>query len=102
MKRINGQVLDPKEIAQCTDVWLGTLKHFKIYRPVLPYENMKIAQLVKQYGYIAAMYALTGMRFEKKTDSYDPGNYLAIARAFDSKLFEVFVNLAGREKSKTK
>lgn len=92
--------LDPKEVSMCVEAWGNTLKHFKINRPVLPHESMKIAQLMKQYGHIATIYALVGMRFEKKTDSYDPANFLAIARCFDSKLFEVFVNLASREKSK--
>lgn len=88
-----------EESLRCEQVWKKTLEHFKIFRPVLPYEHMKIAQLVKQYGEVAVTYALTGMRFEERTKNFDPAKHVALSRAQDLRMFEIFVNLAAREKT---
>lgn len=90
--------LEIDEISQCQAAWVSTLNHFGITRPILPYENIAIAQLIKVYGWKSVLYALTGMRFEQKTATFDPSKNIAIARLRDSKLFEKFVNLAAQKK----
>ncbi len=91
------------ELEACIKDWSGTLQYFKIDRPILPHEKMKIAALVKMYGDVKSVrYALVGMRFEQKSESFDPGKHLSLERLYDSKLFEKFINLAAAEMSKQK
>lgn len=88
-----------EELQKLCDIWKNTLKHFKINRPVLSFELMKISQLAKSYGFIATAYALTGMRYEEKTQTFDPAKHVSLARAQNPALFEVFLNLAARQKT---
>lgn len=94
--------IQPEGLAICEIAWSSTLRHFKIDRPILSHERMKIARLIREHGHKATAFALVGMQFEQKTDNFDPARNLAIHRAMDSKLFEKFVNLASREKTKEK
>lgn len=88
-----------EELMKLCDIWQETLKHFKINRPVLPFEHMKIIQIAKSYGYAAAAYALAGVRFEEKTQTFNPANHVSLARVQDPALFEKFLNLAARQKT---
>ncbi len=91
-------VLKMDEITPCQTAWKKTLEHFHIERPILPHENVAIAELIRVYGYKSVLYALTGVRFEQKTTTFDPSRNIAIARLRDPKLFEKFVNLAAQKK----
>ena len=82
--------------------WQETLSHFGIERPILPHERTKIFTLIKSYGAPSVRYALTGMRFQARTDTFDPGKHVSIARVMDPKNFETFLNLASAEKTKQK
>ncbi len=85
---------------ECEKAWQATLLKFGIDRPVLGFEKMRIAQLIKQYDWRSTCYALTGARFEAKTQSFDPSKYVSLTRVFQN--FEVFVNLACQQKTKGK
>lgn len=91
-----------EEIEQCENAWKGTLEHFGIHRPIMPFERMKIATLIKSYDYKSAIYALTGMRFETKTPSFDPSKHVALSRVQQPHLFEKFLNLAAQKKHQEK
>ena len=91
--------MNPEQRKAIEKAWQDTLSHFKISRPVLPFEHMKLSQLVHKYGATATIYALVGMRFEDKTSTFDPSRNVALSRVMDDRLFEKFVNLASREKT---
>lgn len=93
--------LVPSEIKQCCEKWGETLEKMGQRRPVLPHENMKIAQLVKQYGFKPTLYALYGYRFEMETPSFDPRKNVSISRLCESeKLFEKCLGLGAAEMEK--
>lgn len=96
--------LNSSDVEVCVKDWIGTLDYFKIERPILPHEKMKIAALLKMHqGDVKSVrYALVGQRFEPKSDSFDPAKHLSLERLFDSKRFEKFINLAAAEKTKQK
>lgn len=96
---VESKLLSKDELKALEDAWLATLKHFKINRPVLPFEHMKLAALVKQYGVLAVQYAIVGMRFEEKTSTFDPAKHVGLSRLLDQRLFEKMLNLAGRQKT---
>lgn len=96
---MNKQAMTPEQRTAVESAWKQTLEFFKINRPVLPFEHMKLSQLVHQYGVTATLYALVGMRFEEKTATFDPAKNVGLSRVQDSRLFEKFVNLASREKT---
>lgn len=89
-----------KEQEMCEKAWEGTLEHFGIKRPIFSFEKMKIARLIKIYDYKSVVYALTGMRFEQKTQTFDPAKHVGLSRADDPRLFEKFLNLAAQQKTK--
>jgi hypothetical protein len=89
-----------EEYMACEKVWKETLEHFGIYRPVLPFEKMKISRLIKQYDYVSVIYALTGARFEAKTENFNPANHVGLSRIEQAHIFEKFVNLAAQKKKK--
>lgn len=80
------------------DAWKQTLEHFHIDRPILSFEKIKIARLIKLYGWKATMYALVGYRFEPKTQNFDPSKHVGLSRVEQPHLFERFVNLAAQKK----
>lgn len=88
--------LNSEELKQCCEVWRTTLEAFKIPRPVLSHEMHKVAQLVKQYGSTAVMYALYGARFEEGTSSFNPSKNVSLSRLFDEKMFEKSLNLGAQ------
>lgn len=96
-------ILSSEEIDACQKAWLGTLEYFGIERPILPHENMKIASMINQYGYKTVAYALTGMRYEERTNSFDPKKNVSLTRMMgDEKLLEKFVNLAAQKVTEQK
>lgn len=93
-------LIPSEELELCEKAWLGTLEHFGIFRPVFPFEKMKIARLIKSYDFKSVAYALTGVRFEQKSQSFDPSKHVGLARVEQPHLFEKFLNLASQQKSK--
>lgn len=91
---------NPKDAAHlCAKHWKETLLHFGITRPVLSHELMQIARLVSNHDYKDVIYCMVGMRFEEKTQGFDPAKNLNLYRAFDPKLFGKFINLASIRKA---
>lgn len=89
------------EIDQCGKVWLETLSHFGVGRKeLMPHESSQISEAIMRLGFVPVLYALTGARFEKPKDNFDPGDYLRVSRVFAHNNFERFVNLASKEKAK--
>lgn len=86
---------------KCEEDWLGTLAHFKIPRTTgLTYqEKVSISLGIKEYGLSQVRYALVGMRFEPKTEKFDPANHVTIFRVFDVKNFDKFTNLAAKKRA---
>lgn len=93
------QEIETSHLSICVCSWEGTLTYFGIDRPSLPYEHMTISRLIREYDYKSVAYALTGMRYEAKTPTFNPKDYIAIRRLDDPKLFERFVNLASQRKT---
>ena len=91
-----------ENLAKVREAWLETLKHFNIDRPVLPFEEMSLSRLVQQYDWKSVLYAVIGMRFEEKTQTFNPAKYVGLRRLDDPTLFERFVNLASQKKTEQK
>lgn len=89
------------EIQQCGSAWLETLAHFGVKRKdLMPHENMQISEAIMRLGFVPVLYALTGQRFEKPKDNFNPAEYLQVQRVFKHNNFDRFVNLASIEKEK--
>lgn len=83
------------EIEKCSQEWIGTLSSMGVSRTeILPHENMQIAEAIRRLGFETARDALYGIRFEKGREDYNPRDHIRIARAFDPRLFDKWVNLA--------
>lgn len=93
-------VPDLEGYVECEKAWLSTLEKFGIERPILMFEKVKIMTLIRQYDWKSTMYALTGARFEAKTQSFDPAKYVSLTRVFHN--FELFINLASQAMTKQK
>ena len=83
---------------ECEKAWFETLQKFGIDRPILPFEKMKIAAMIKAYDWKSVVYALTGARLETKVDGFDPSKYVSLRRV--EQHFERFINLAAQKKKK--
>lgn len=91
---------EKKEYEECEKAWKETLIKFGVDRPILPFEKVTIARMIKQYDWKSVLYALTGARFEEKTQSFDPAKYVSLTRVSQPHLFERFINLAAQRKKK--
>lgn len=74
-----------REVTQkeCVATWEGTLRHFGINRTVSDWENTQIIRAALKYGEDMVELALFGARFEKKTEKFDPKDYLSLARILE-------------------
>lgn len=70
-------------LQDCMKTWRGTLEHFGISRGVSQWEETQIARAERIYGAELVELALFGARFEKKTDKFDPKDYLSLARILE-------------------
>ena len=80
------------------DEWLDTLKHFKISRPLMPMEDIRIARKVQAVGLCHVIAAFRGMRLESKVDDFDPSEHVSLDRVLDIRKFQKFVNLGSSKK----
>jgi hypothetical protein len=61
-----------------------TLAHFKAGRPVIQREKEELWKMLKSNIPIEELcHALSGMRFEPKTPTYDPGKHISIFKLWD-------------------
>lgn len=94
------KLIPEKDYEFCEKQWKTTLEFFGITRPVLSFEKMKIARLIKQYDSVSVAYALAGARFETKTKDFDPGKHVGLYRLDNPQIFEKFLNLASQAMEK--
>lgn len=74
-----GNPLTAEDVAEGVSTWLETLRHFKSQREtVLPEERELIARSIQRWGKPPVIFALTGKRFEPKSEKYDPGKNLSL------------------------
>ena len=95
LKAYEGEVVT---LQDCMNTWLGTLEHFGIKRALNPREELEIARNVQKYGAEYVELALYGARWEPKTETFDPKNFVSLRRVFgrDKQGFDLidrFVNL---------
>lgn len=81
--------------------WFKTLAHFGQPRDfLLTGEDRKIWEACKRYPLTEVCHAISGMRFEPPTPSFDPKRNVNLARAFDPKLMTKFIGLSLSEQAK--
>jgi hypothetical protein len=85
------------EIQEAVIEWGNTLKHFKIDKDPR-FDEPAIGQLIKQHGIKKTKLALSGVRFEQKTDTFDPAKHVSIVRLMDHRRFDKFVNLGATQR----
>lgn len=94
---------NPKSQAfqECQEMWLATVAELtKVERNTLTHaEGVSIAQALKERPQKEVLYALFGYRFEKKTDAFDPADYVNIKRALGEKI-DTWINLALQQRRK--
>lgn len=88
--------VDASEIAQCAEIWGETLTVFGINKEPSS-DQFEIARLLQTHGFTNTKLALLGVRFEAKTEKFDPKQHVSIRRLRKPDLFEKFVNLGARE-----
>lgn len=101
-KATQSKLIPQEEYEACETAWLKTLAHFGVERPILPYEKMKLARLIKTYDWKSIVYAVTGMRYEARSESFEPSKNVGLYRLEDSRLLEKFINLAAQAQTKEK
>ena len=87
-------------LTECVSEYQETLNFFKIGGTPGLAEG-RIASLLQRYGFESTRFAIIGMRFEPKTETFNPANCFSSNRLADSKLFEKFVNLGRKASVKT-
>ncbi len=93
--------LSTEEIATCVEEWGKTLAHFGVKKdPKL--DEVQIARLVSQHGFLKCHMALQGARHEAKSDKYDPSQHISIRRLLKPDVFEKFVNLGAQQQQAKK
>lgn len=91
---------DASKISQLVSEWGKTLQHFKIEKDPR-FDEVAIARLAARYGHEKTKLAILGSRHEQKTESFDPGANLSIARLMNKPaIFEKLVNLGCQDKTK--
>jgi hypothetical protein len=88
------------EIKELVEVWSDTLKAYNILKdPRI--DEMAIFNLVRLHGHEMTKAALIGVRFEPKTQNFDPSRYVRISRLMKADMFDKFLNLGLQYQSKT-
>lgn len=92
-------------IEKCVQTWQATLAHFGIARNVSAWERTQIGRAAQNYGSEMVELALFGARFEKKTENFDPKDYVSLSRIIEKDRegrlkIDMYAN-AGARKRKT-
>lgn len=81
-----------EDLDLCVTAWLKCLAYHGVYRPKIPSDETALYRLLQIYGREATLFAIEGARTEPKTDKFDPGKYISLARISDSRKVESFIN----------
>lgn len=73
--------------------WENLLIHFKMGREILESEKRPLLQAVQRHGINALEMAFRGAATERKTDTFDPSDFVKLHRYLEAKNFERFLNL---------
>lgn len=92
----------PGDFKNCEKDWIETLRQLGVIRSELTYqEKVTIAECLKIRPAKEVRYALTGYRFEKRREGYNPAEFVNVRRALGEKM-DTWINLAVMEVEKLK
>ncbi len=81
---------------RCLGAWKETLEHFGISKdPKL--DEVQICRMIQSQGESQTELALLGARFEAKTSTFDPADYISIRRIAKPDVFDKLANLGAKE-----
>lgn len=89
-----------KNLAKLCDQWQQILSFFGASRSVFDWEAAEIGRAVQIYGAEAINLAFLGVKTEKKTERFDPAQYLSLKRVFDPLKIQRFINLGTQYRTK--
>lgn len=87
--------ISSESLKPCIEEWGKTLSRLGIKKSP-KFDEFKIAELVKRYGYEQTLLALRGAGFEAASKNYDPSKHVRISRLTKPEIFELFVNLGSQ------
>jgi hypothetical protein len=87
-------------VGRLVPIWLATLKHFGIDRPMRAGEDIKIYELARRHGADACAEALEGMRYDPGGKGFDPKRWCQLPRLFDDANFTRYADYAVSERKK--
>lgn len=88
------------DLARCLDEYLETLKQYGI-NSTSAQADISMARLLKAHPVEDLVFAIQGMRYEKRTDKYNPANHVTIRRLMKADAFEYLRNLGARHAVRT-
>jgi DNA-binding transcriptional regulator YhcF (GntR family) len=85
--------LNEENINRSYTAWENLLIHFRMGRAVLESEKRPLLQAIQRHGINAVEMCFRGAAKEKRSETFDPSNFVKLQRYLGPENFERFINL---------
>lgn len=93
--------MNQSDQTECINAWIDVLKHFKMFRAMIPGEDVIIGRAVHRYGKDNILLAFLGAKHEPSSESFNPAYHLSLQRILHHEKINRFINLGALHRAKS-